>query len=283
MNRLLLAGKWLKALVLLAVMGGAQAHDSWFAPMPSPAVGDVRLALGTGNAFPEQDSTVGDGALCANGCRHGLAAARELHITRDAKEALHLRTNPPRMPGPQAPEAISCWAQMPNFELEVTADKVPIYLDEINASPSLRATWEAMRARGLPWRERYVKSARYEWFDPHLRGKAQGQAMPAQAAPLGLDIVLQGPLVQPRVGDTLRFVLLRDGQPLPELPLELRHEKATQGVWMRSDAQGAVSARLLAAGRWLLRAVDLRLDPADADRWDSRFVTLSFSVGQARK
>jgi hypothetical protein len=36
----------------------------------------------------------------------------------------------------------------------------------------------------------------------------------------------------------------------------------------------------LPAGRWVLRAVDLRPSETEADRWDSRFVTLAFELLQ---
>ena len=75
-----------------------------------------------------------------------------------------------------------------------------------------------------------------------------------------------------------RFVVLRDGQPLAGLPVELQSADAAKGIWRRSDAQGRISLPALPAGRWLLRGTDLRRSDAQPDTWDSRFVTLAFDV-----
>ena len=91
------------------------------------------------------------------------------------------------------------------------------------------------------------------------------------------------PLGEPagwRRGDTGSFQLLRDGQPLAGLAVEFRHERAPMGFWRITDAQGRVQTRLPLAGRWVLRGTDLRLSSERPDTWDSRFVTLAFSVDQ---
>lgn len=267
--------KRLTACLLLVLAGPAFAHDSWFAPLPSPYVGEVRLALGTGTQFPKLETTVGAGALLGHGCLHGAGRARPLLITRDAPVALELRSRPALQQAGGA-GAITCWAQMPTFELEVAADKIGVYLDEINASKELRETWASMQSRGLPWRERYTKHARIEWFDDRLAGASASAS--AAPAPMGMDIVLDGPLVQPRAGDTLVFVVLRDGQPLPGQPIELRNDRVGVGLWLRTDAEGRASVRLPFAANYLLRGVDLRAIGSPPERWESRFVTLAFSA-----
>jgi hypothetical protein len=265
----------LHAFSLLAALAlPAQAHDSWFAALPSPRLGEVRLALGTGNQFPKLETTVGAGALVGHGCRHGSGAVRPLIVTRDAAVALELRSRVLLQRG-DAAGAISCWVQMPSFEVEVMADKIGLYLDEINASTALRETWAAMRARGLPWRERYAKHARIESFDARL---AAGAAPAAAPVPMGMDIVLEGPLAPPRAGDTLAFTVLRDGQPLAGQPVELRNDRLGVGVWLRTDARGRASVRLPFAASYLLRGVDLRAVGEPPESWDSRFVTLAFTV-----
>ena len=72
--------------------------------------------------------------------------------------------------------------------------------------------------------------------------------------------------------------MVRDGQPLAGLPVELRHENSALGLWRRTDGDGQVRIALPWPGRWLLRGVDLRVADDDADAWDSRFATLSFDV-----
>jgi len=84
-----------------------------------------------------------------------------------------------------------------------------------------------------------------------------------------------------RRGDSAGFQLLRDGAPLADFAVELRHERAPVGVWLRSDAQGRVQTRLPLAGRWVLRGTDLRPSSERPGTWDSRFVTLAFDVAAA--
>jgi hypothetical protein len=82
-----------------------------------------------------------------------------------------------------------------------------------------------------------------------------------------------------RAGQTLRFRVWRDGRPLAGQAVELRGEASRFGLWRRTDAEGRASVPLPWAGRWLLRATDLRPVPGRVGHWDSRFVTHAFSAG----
>jgi len=247
----------LLAAALALLPGWAAAHDTWFEKQPGEA-GAPRLALGTGNRFPVQESGIAATYLVASGCR-GEHGAATLTPRGDAATALLLE--PP-------PGARTCWAQSEPFELTLGAEQIPVYLQEIQAGPEIRAAWAAMAQRGLPWRERYAKHARIELGAPA-----------AQVVPMAMDLLIEheGPL---RAGQTVRVRVLRDGQPLAGLAVELVGEVSAFGIWRRSDAEGRVQVPVPTAGRWLLRATDLRLSP-EADRWDSRFVTLAFDAAPA--
>ena len=82
----------------------------------------------------------------------------------------------------------------------------------------------------------------------------------------------------PQRGDEVTFTLLRDGQPLAGLPLELKSALTRLSFWTQTDGAGRATLRLPLAGRWLARAVDLRLSTTAPDEWESRFVTLAFEV-----
>ncbi len=271
----------LLGLALAATALGAGAHDTWFEPQPGPP-GQLLLALGTGNQFPRHETGVGAEFLARQGCSSAAGHALALRAERNAADALLLRPA-----GPPAATASSCWAQLQPFDIELAPALVPVYLNEIRASPALRAAWATLQARGLPWKERYTKHARIVLTAPPSAAVATG-AEPG--TDLGLDIVPGAGAPALRVGQTLEVQVLRDGRPLAGLALELRSELSPIGIWQQTDAQGRLSVRLPLAGRWLLRGVDLRLadadgtevlDPADADHWVSRFVTLAFEVGRA--
>ncbi len=242
----------------------ALAHDTWFERLsPAGAAGPSLLALGTGNQYPERETGVGAEYLRQPGCRAAAAAAGNaaapaaatpsatLVPVRNAKTALLLRA-PAGMQG--------CWAELTPFDIELPADKVAPYLDEMNASAALRSTWASMQARGVRWQERYTKHARIE-LSP---GGAEAPA------PMGMDALLH------RRDGELVFTVLRDGQPVPGLAVELRSAAPATGSWHRTDEQGRLRLPPPAAGRWLLRAIDLRPSSTHPDQWESRFLTLAF-------
>ena len=82
------------------------------------------------------------------------------------------------------------------------------------------------------------------------------------------EVLAREGMIDPRVR------LLRNGQPLPGLPLALRNDLNPLTLWHRSDADGWVTAVLPLAARWLLSGVDLQPSATDPDGWDSGFVSL---------
>lgn len=248
------------AAALALHVGAALAHDTWFEPLPSTP-GEQRLSLGTGTQFPRYDSGIDMRYLVAQGCRSGAGAATTpLVHERDAPTALivHVAADRP---------AATCWAQLTPFEIDLPADKIPIYLDEIQASDAIRAAWGRIAARGLPWHERYTKHARIE-----LGGPA------AEPVPMAMDLLLEGPPGPVHVGDLLHFRVLRDGQPLAGQPIQLRGDVLPLGIWRRTDGEGRAQVPAPAPGHWILRGVDLRPSATAPDTWDSRFITLAFEI-----
>ena len=234
--------------------------------MPAARPGEVLLKLGTGNRFPRHEFTVGQASLREHGCRRAGAKAVPLQAAGETEQALTLKARPGGV-GPA-----SCWAQQQPFEIEIAAATVEVYLKEVNASPAVRAAWADLQSRGLPWRERYAKHARIE-----IAGR-RGAADPAAPAPMAMDMLLESGLQPLAAGDTVRVQVLRDGQPLPQLAVELQSDQSPIGIWKKTDAHGRVSFTVPVAGNWLLRGTDLRLSTTMPDTWESRFVTLAFSV-----
>lgn len=238
----------------------AGAHDTWF-QSPGGATAGLEVRLGTGNRYPVLETGIGAEYLERQGCRAFRTPDAEQPMTpvRNEAHALVLRVRP---------QAQTCWAQLVPLEIELTADKVAIYLREVQASAEVRGLWRQMQARGLPWKERYTKHARIDW--------AAEPGVATATAPMGIDVVRTT-----ADGPGWHFQVLRDGLPLAGQAMELISESATQGLWRRTDAQGRVWWPLLPAGRWLLRGTELRLSIDDPTRWDSGFVTLAFAVPAA--
>jgi hypothetical protein len=256
-------------LMALLPVGPAFAHDTWFEAKTPPQPGHQQpgrllMALGTGNQFPLLEFPMDIRYLPQHGCQQDGKPLALQGIAMAAKSLLLMTQAPGAGP-------VTCWAQSLPFELDMAADKIAIYFDEIHPPQATRDRWAAMAARGLTWRERYVKHARIEFA---------GSA--AQTAPrpsgMGLDVLMLSGLQAVRSGDALAFQVLRDGQPLPDFAVELRGTSPGPGLWLRTDAQGSVRTTAPAPGRWLLRGTDLRIAADNADQWDSRFITLAFDV-----
>ncbi len=255
------------AAALALASGAAAAHDTWFETLPAQAgASGTLLALGTGNQYPLQEFSIDAHYLASRGCR--VAGPQAASAAPLALKALR---NTPTSLVLQAPnKAATCWAQLTPFDVELAPDKVPVYLKDIQATPAIREAWAAMAARGLSWREHYVKHARIELGAPSDAPVA-----------MGMDLRLETAGQAVRVGSPVSAQALRDGQPLAGLALELRSETSPLGIWRRTDAQGRISVTAPLPGRWVLRGVDLRVSATDPNRWDSRFVTLAFDVTPA--
>lgn len=256
------------AVLWAALAGSAAAHDTWFEPLGPTPGGHVVMAIGTGNRFPTHEFPLGFEYLVGSGCRDAVKTAALVQV-EDRPTALVVRSAMPFEPA----AALTCWAQLTPFEVEVPLDKIELYFREIQASPEQRATWAAMKARGLPWRERYTKSARFERGGSGLRA----------ALPLTMDVRLDNPRTPIRAGDELAFLVLRDGAPIANLPVEFANNLSPLGIWRKTDAQGRVRLAPPLAGRWLVRAVDLRVSSKTPDEWESWFVTLGFEVSPAAR
>jgi hypothetical protein len=230
------------------------------------------MVLGTGDVFPTFDSRNVIDHLVRSGCRAAGQTSGPLVVGDPTDESLVVTT-----PSPLASAArVSCWAQLQPFEIELTDAIVEAYFKEAMPPASVRQAWAEQKAKGLPWRERYVKHARMEWFpDPQA-----AESAPPEPAGMGMDALLLLPLRAPRVGDELEFQVLKDGKPMPNFSVEFRQHASRFGLWRRTDEQGRVRLRAPSAGRWILRGIELTPPPplpADA-RWQGLFVTLAFDV-----
>jgi hypothetical protein len=245
-------------LVGLAFAGSVSAHDTWFEALPNGT-----LALGTGNRFPVTELAVDDKFFAKSGCVAADGTPRALDKVRFTDKTTLLR--------PKAGTAATCFVQLAPFDIDLPADKIEIYFKEIRPSAAVLAAWADLKARGLPFKENYTKSARVDI------GAADALPQPTGTAMDALRVSPRGAL---KVGSEAVFQVLLGGKPLPDFPVELINERSPIGLWHRTDAQGRINAKLPLPGRWILRGVELKLSAADATRWESQFITYAFEVGR---
>jgi Domain of unknown function (DUF4198) len=241
-------------LAALTLVGSASAHDTWFAPQA-----DGTLALGTGNRFPVTELAVDDKYFAKRGCLAADGTPLPLEKLRFTEKTTLLRA--------QA-GAATCFVQLEPFDIDLPPDKIEIYFKEIRPSDAVLATWADLKARGLPFRERYTKSARID-------AGADASSQPTGTAMDALRVSPRGALT---VGTEAVFQVLQGGKPLPDFPVELINERSPVGLWHRTDSDGRIRAKLPLPGRWILRGVELKLSPSDATRWESQFITYAFEV-----
>jgi hypothetical protein len=244
------------AALAMVLSCATAAHDTWFEPLPSG-----QLALGTGNRFPVTELAVDDKFFAKRGCIDADGAATRLEKLRFTDKATLLR--------PQgSAKGLTCFVQLDPFDIDLPADKIEIYFNEIRPSAAVLAAWAELKARGLPFSERYTKSARIDLG-------ADASSQPTGTAMDALRVSPRGALT---VGSEAVFQVLLHGKPLPDFSVELINERSPIGLWTRTDSEGRIRAKLPLPGRWLLRGTELKLSPADATRWESQFITYAFQV-----
>ncbi|MES2425014.1 MAG: DUF4198 domain-containing protein [Pseudomonadota bacterium] len=257
----------LALLVLAATQAGA--HDTWFSTLEAPGAGGIALALSTGNRYPQNEFNPGAVNLQQRACRSANGKPLALEPVQEAEKHLALRA----APTPDAPLPLTCWAELKPFTVDLPADKVALYFDEIRPNAVVRAAWADMQQRGVPWNERYTKYARAEVGVP-------GSVGATAPAPVGMamDIVpdVAPHTLKPRA--EMGFQVLRDGKPLADFPVELVSNQLRFARWTTTDQDGRARVVLPFAGGWLLRGTDLRRSETTPDHWESRFVTLVFEL-----
>lgn len=261
--------------------GPALAHDTWLEQRPGGAAGQVELALTTGTLFPAAESGTPAASLVDRGCVAISGKRVRLAIGSSTPSALGLRATP------QRGDALRhCWVQTEAFEVEVPAALVAVYLREIGAAEPMHEAWAEQQRLAQPWLERYTKHARISFRAPAGSAVAASAAAapgttpaptPPAAPPMAFDIEIDA-VATLMPGQAVSFRVLRDGLPLAGQAVELRGDLSRLGLWRRTDAEGRASVPLPFAGRWVLRATDLRSVPGRPGHWESRFVTHTFTV-----
>jgi len=265
----------LAAVVLGTATAPAWGHDTWLSPRPANGRGEWLLALGTGQQFPQHQTPVAPALVRKSACQRDDLLKLALRPHSLEKSALWMRV---RMQGSPA-SALSCHVQLMPIELVIDSEEtVQAYLNEIQAPAQLRQHWQALRAQGVRWRETYEKHARIEIATRSAPspGTAPLRALAVQG--LGMDARIVSPNGPLRAGEVFAAQVLRDGLPLAGQAVQFVSDLSPLGLWRTTDAQGMVALQLPLAGQWMLRGTDLRVARDDAQRWESRFLTLAFEV-----
>ena len=243
----------------LSVAGAAMAHDSFIVPPGRLIAGQpIRLEVTSSSFFPAPESPIRPARVARIDARAGDTAMVPTLAAGEAAMAVAL----------DWPAAVSTQTgvmvavDLSPWDIDVGADEIPHYMDEIGAPPEVRAAAEAAVARDGVMRETYTK---------HLKVFACAEACdgldPARPSGSALEFVVDGDA----------FVLLENGMP-----------RAGQAVFVTSETRGRLAlttgedgkVRLPAglAGPVFLSAVILRAPARAGARFTSDWAALTFDA-----
>lgn len=255
-------------LATILTAAAARAHDTWLVPAKfrEAAGGKVELALTSGMAYPASETAIDPARIERSGVRLGEKTAA-LTIGEKGKDSLALAAAIP------SAGVATVFVELHPRTLDLTPEEVEEYLAEIGAPPSVRARYLAASAPRR-WRETYTKHAK-----TFVR-VGEPAADRSWAEPLGLafELVPESDPTALKPGQEFVVRLLRAGKPAAGLAIGLVREGSPEGVLRTTDDAGRATFPLPGAGRWLLRATELRPSDGKEIDWQSDFATLTFEV-----
>lgn len=271
-----LAAALTMGVVLATGPSAAAAHDTWLVPAraTSPAGVDATFDLTSGPSFPTNATAVA--AARVRTARVRVAGRTEpLPTPAAGTRALRFRV-PLRRAG-----VATVWVSLAPRALTLDSAGVIDYLARIGAPDSVRVAY----LRQLPvdgvrhWRERSARHATtHVLVSSPLRPRPTDDASWAQPTGMPLELV---PLRDPTAlapGDTLVVRLLQHGHAVPAALVGAVGPDGRPLASRRTDADGRVAIPLARAGRWLLRATQLRHPITAQSEWESDFATLTVAV-----
>jgi uncharacterized GH25 family protein len=258
---------------IFAVLAGAllaaplTAHDTWLLARPSAVQpgAAVVLELTSGMAFPAPETAIKPDRVARAGMRLAGATA-DLKDRRSAGKFLQFKTMPSK------PGIATLWVGLAPKSIELKPAEVKEYLDEIGAPESVLRAWREQNPQR--WRELYTKHAK-----TFVRvGRPTGDRSWAQPVGLALEIIPEKDPTALRPGEDLPLRVLLQGKPIPFFSVALVGQREIHGMLKTTDEQGRVVFPVTKAGRWMLRATDVRRSSKSGADWESDFATLTFEV-----
>jgi uncharacterized GH25 family protein len=256
-------------LLTIALAASSLAHDTWLIPDRFVVARDtlVLLDLTSGMAFPALETSIKPERLERALCR---VAGHTFEVTAFSPASKSLRFKARLV----EPGVATFWVELKPRSLQLTADKVQEYIDEIDAPRAIREAWANAR-RPRRWREVYTKHSK-----TFVRvGELPSPRSWAEPVGMRLEIVPERDPTALRVGDEFPVRVFKDGAPMAGFPLGIVFEGSSKGRIEKTNAEGRVTFRLDRKGRCLLRGTDLRKASQAGVDWESDFTTMTIRIG----
>ena len=266
MNRL---GRTIYFFAALLFAASIFAHDTWliseqFNVAPNTA---VTLDLTSGMEFPKLDV----------GPKLERVQSIKCRLARNTFDIVEKAAGPNSLQfkAQLAEEGVATlWVLLPPRELELKAEEVKEYLDEVDAPAALRKQWAEMKPQR--WRESYTKHPK-----TFVRvGNPKDDRSWVEAVGMFLEILPENDPTTLRAGDEFSVRVLKNGTPFEDFALNAVSAGGGKGETRRTDSAGRATFRIDKAGPWLLRGTDIRRSTKPNIDWESHFATLTFEAAR---
>ena len=260
------------SLAAAALAIPAWAHDTWLLPRHGQVKPgrSVDFSMTSGMAFPKDESAIDADRVARGGVRLG-GVTEDFDRRQEGRRALRLRAALER------PGIATVWLELKPRTIELTAEQVAHYVEEIGAGPAVLARWETM-PEPRRWREAYRKHVK-----SFVRVGEPGDDR-SWAEPVGspLELVPEQDPTALRPGSELRLRLLRGGAPAAGASVALVRAGEERAVVRTTDAEGRAAFPLPRAGWYLVRSTDLRPAVTGELEWEADFATLTVEVKESQ-
>ncbi len=257
--------------VWAAALGVAWAHNTWILPHGSaldPGA-TVTLDLTSGMKFPAPEAAIAPDRILKAACR--LAGSTVDLPARSPEEKLL------RIAGALEKAGVATiWVTLKPRGIELEAEDVRHYLDEIGAGEAIRREW---MKDGLPgrWKELYTKHAK----SFALVGDEAGDRTWADPVGLPLELVPESDPLAATAGVEMVLRLLKAGKPLADFAVSVARTGGTLPPH-RTDTSGRVVVEIDRPGVYMASATEVRRSSNPEADWESDFTTLTWRVTPKR-
>lgn len=246
------------ATLVWGLAGAALAHDTFIVPPPGVTAGEPVVVLVTSSSFfPEPETRIRPERIARLDARAGGAPLTWSATNDDV--AMTLTTSPAASAEGGAVVVMS----LAPYDIDVGAEEVPLYMEEIGADQGVRAAVDAAVAANGSLAETYTK---------HLKTIVCAATCVDNARP-GSDTFefVHAP------GGGRVFTLFLNGAPMPGQAVFVLTETVGR-VALATDAQGRVELPEGLMGLVYLSAVRLSLPEAEGGRFTSDWASLTFDA-----
>ena len=255
------------AIALLGVIvSAASAHDTWIIcdPFVVPSGRAVSVKMTSGEKFPTMDTAPEADRVAKAQWRMGDQSGTIADFKKEAKSLV--------ASGKTANDGVAVIAvEFKPKEIELNADEVSDYLEEIAAPASVRKAFEADGV-AAGWHETYTKHAK-TYVKIGSGGDASGALGPVG---FNIDFLPDRDPTALKVGDTLAMKVIRGGMELESSPVFVVCGATGEATMPRTNKTGMMLVKITSPGWWMVRTTQLRHQGAGV--WESDFTTMTFYV-----